>query len=68
MKINFSLLEGNPVKASLSFLKQREKSLAVFMYSNMRPASFFSPHVQLLLAQKTSLSTLLIPVEASYES
>lgn len=67
MKIHFSLLAGNPVNASLSFLQQRPKSLLVLLYSTTRKSSLFSPHVQLHIARKTGLSTLLIPIEADYE-
>lgn len=68
MKIHFYLLEGNPVRASLGYLKQRPKSLALLVYSANRRPSFFSPHVQLLTARRAGVSTLLIPVEAAYES
>lgn len=68
MKIHFSLLEGNPVRATVKHLGGRPKSLALLLYSAIRPPSFFAPHVQLHTARRAGVSTLLIPVEAAYES
>jgi hypothetical protein len=65
--IAYLVIEGNPVKATLAFLKSYEKNLLILLYTKKSPFSTFQPHIQYLIAKKSPLSTLVIPVEAIYE-
>lgn len=67
-KIPFTLREGNPVKEAGRFIADFEKHLLILLYSRRERFSVFQPHVPFLIARKTPLSTLLIPIEAIYES
>jgi Trk K+ transport system NAD-binding subunit len=66
--ISFTVREGNPVKETLAFVKEYPNNLLVLLYNRKDRFSFFAPHVQYHIAKKSSQSTLLIPVEAVYES
>lgn len=61
-----AIIEGNPVKATISFLRGHERTLLVLLYSKKDPFHSFQPHVQHLIAKKSPASTLLIPLEAIY--
>ena len=66
--ISFTVREGNPVKETLAFAKDHAANLLVLLYDREERFLVFAPHVQYHIAKKISLSTLLIPVEAVYES
>ena len=66
--ISFTVREGNPVKETLAFVKEYPNNLLVLLYNRKDRFSLFAPHVQYHIAKKSSQSTLLIPVEAVYES
>ncbi len=65
-KISFSLLEGNPVKESIKFLKKEKNSLLILAHCRKEEISFLSPNVTYLLAKKSPVSTLVVPVEGAY--
>jgi len=67
-KIPFATREGNPVKETLDFLKAHHNSLLVVVYDKAARFSVFQPHIQHHIAKKSLLSTLLVPIEAVYES
>ncbi|EDP73476.1 hypothetical protein [Hydrogenivirga sp. 128-5-R1-1] len=60
--MNFKILEGNPVKESLSYLKEFNSSLLVMSYKR-RHISFFDPHAHYLIVKKCKCSSFLIPIE-----
>ncbi len=64
--MNFTLLEGNPVKESLKVLKEIPKALVVISYKKQK-ISIFEPHVQYLIAKKSDKSCFLIPIEEENE-
>ncbi len=65
-KISFEILEGNPVKESVKYLKNRKESLLIVAHCRKEEISFLSPNVTYLLAKKSPVSTLVIPVEGTY--
>jgi Trk K+ transport system NAD-binding subunit len=65
---SFTVREGNPVKDTIAFVKDYPNNLLVLLYDRKDRFSLFAPHVQYHIAKKSSQSTLLIPVEAVYES
>lgn len=67
-KIPFAVMDGNPVKETLGFLREHAQSLLVLLYDKKTRFALFQPHLQYLIAKNSLLSTLLIPVEAAYES
>ena len=60
--MNFKILEGNPVKESLSYLKEFNSSLLVMSYKR-RHISFLDPHAHYLIVKKCKCSSFLIPIE-----
>jgi len=65
-KISFEILEGNPVKESVKYLKNGRESLLIVAHCRKEEISFLSPNVTYLLAKKSPVSTLVIPVEGTY--
>ncbi len=65
-KITFDLLEGNPVKESVRFLKGKKNALLLVSHCRKEEISFLSPNVTYLLAKKSPVSVLVIPVEGTY--
>jgi hypothetical protein len=68
IKIPFTIREGNPVRETLTFAQEHPHNLVVLLYNRKDRFSVFNPHVPYYIAKKSPLSTLLIPVEAVYES
>jgi nucleotide-binding universal stress UspA family protein len=66
--IPFTVREGNPVRETLTFAQEHPHNLLVLLYDRKDRFSVFNPHVPYYIAKKSPLSTLLIPVEAVYES
>jgi Trk K+ transport system NAD-binding subunit len=59
--IDYKVLEGNPVRQTLAYLKPLENHLLVITTNPRDRLSVFSPNVSYLVAKKTHLSTLVIP-------
>ena len=64
-KINFSLLEGNPVRETLNIINGRKDILLVLAADSKEPISLMNPHVSYLLAAKSGVSALVLPDEES---
>ena len=62
-KIDFELVEGNPVTATLKRLKRETDSLLVMVGDRRRPLGVLKPNVPFMITSRTTLSTLLLPVE-----
>ncbi len=65
-KINFTLLEGNPVKETVKFLKNHPDSFLIVAHCTKEEISFLSPNITYLLSKKSPVSTLVVPVEGIY--
>ncbi|NPA51402.1 MAG: hypothetical protein GXO22_00715 [Aquificae bacterium] len=65
-KITFNILEGNPVKESIKYLKKEKNSILIVAHCRKEEISFLSPNVTYLLAKKSPVSTLVVPVEGTY--
>lgn len=63
MKVNFSMLEGNPVRETINIINGRKDILLVVSADSDVPISFLSPHVSYLLAAKSGVSVLVLPDE-----
>ncbi|UCH98380.1 MAG: NAD-binding protein [Candidatus Aminicenantes bacterium] len=59
--IDYEVLEGNPVRQTLTYLKPMKMHLLVIVTNPLTRVSIFTPHVPYLVAKKTLLSTLVIP-------
>lgn len=59
--IDYRVLEGNPVRETLKFLKPFKNHLLVLVAAPNAPVSYFKPYVPYLVAKKTHLSTLVVP-------
>lgn len=66
MSMNFKIIEGNPVKETLKYLKDFPSSLLVMSYKK-RHISLLDPHPHYLIAKKCGCSSFIIPVEESNE-
>ncbi len=64
--INYTFIEGNPIKESLKFLKGVENNLLILAFNKKDSISLFNPNISYLIAKKTNLSTLVLPLEESY--
>jgi hypothetical protein len=64
--INYIFMEGNPIKESLKYLKEMENNLLILAFNKRESISLFNPNVSYLIAKKTNLSTLVLPLEESY--
>ncbi|NPA58253.1 MAG: TrkA family potassium uptake protein [Aquificae bacterium] len=65
--IKYSVLEGNPVKKTLEYLKDRKEHLLILSYDKKEEISVFNPSVPFYIAKDSKNSTLCFPVEESYE-
>ncbi len=65
--IKYSVLEGNPVKETLKYLKEKEDHLLIISFNKNEEISIFNPSVPFYIAKESKLSTLCIPLEESYE-
>ncbi|ADU65545.1 TrkA-C domain protein [Desulfurispirillum indicum S5] len=59
-KIDYRVLEGNPVLQTLAALKDARSGLLITAHDSTSPLSFFRPNVPFLLTRKTHLSTLVV--------
>jgi len=59
--IDYTVLEGNPVRESLKFLAPFENHLVVMVNDPAASISFLKPYVPYLVAKQSSQSTLVIP-------
>jgi hypothetical protein len=59
--IDYTVLEGNPVRETLKYLENLEKHLLVTVTDPNRPLSIFKPNAPYLVSRKTHLSTLVLP-------
>lgn len=62
-RIKVEIVEGNPVKESLRRLKGESSVLLVITGDRRRPLSLLNPNAPYLIAARTGLSSLVIPVE-----
>ncbi len=60
--IDFTIIEGNPVIETLKYLSPLKKHLLVLTSNPKSGISFFKPNIPYLLAKRTQLSSLVIPV------
>ena len=65
--IDYQVREGNPVRQTLAYLKPFKNQLLVLISDPTAPISFFHPHIPYWLANKTRLSTLVIPESQTHE-
>ncbi|WP_456381940.1 NAD-binding protein [Persephonella sp.] len=65
--IKYSVLEGNPVKKTVEYLKEKEDYLLILSYDKKEEISVFNPSVPFYIAKNAKNSTLCFPVEESYE-
>ncbi len=65
--IKYSVLEGNPVKETLKYLKEKEDHLLLISFNKNEEISIFNPSVPFYIAKESRISTLCIPLEESYE-
>jgi Trk K+ transport system NAD-binding subunit len=65
--IDYTVLEGNPVRETLKFLAPLDNHLLVTVTDANAPLSYFKPNVTYLVAQHTHLSTLVIPEAETHE-
>lgn len=61
INIDYTVIEGNPVRETLKFLSKENELLFVIGYERFNIGSFFKPSVGYHLATKNIFSTLLIP-------
>jgi len=61
INIDFTVIEGNPVRETLKLLSKENGLLFVIGYERFNAGSFFKPSVAYHLATKTNFSTILIP-------
>ncbi len=61
MNIPYQVLEGNPVKAGLVFLRSQHNALLVTMANREFRTGLFNRNTAFRLAQRSHLSTLVIP-------
>ncbi|UOD34672.1 NAD-binding protein [Deferribacteraceae bacterium V6Fe1] len=61
INIDYTVIEGNPVRETLRFLSKEDSLLFIIGYERFNPGSFFKPSVAYHLATKTTFSTILIP-------
>lgn len=66
-KINFSMLEGNPVREILKMINGKKDTLLVVSSDSSESISFMSPHVSYILAAKSQVSVLVLPDEGINE-
>jgi Trk K+ transport system NAD-binding subunit len=59
--IDYKVLEGNPVRQTLTYLKPLKNQLLVIVTDPGDRISVLTPNVPYLVAKKTHLSTLVIP-------
>ena len=59
--IDYEVLEGNPVRKSLTYLNPLSNHLLVMVTNPLAPISIFTPYAPYLVAKSTHLSTLVIP-------
>jgi hypothetical protein len=59
--IDYDVLEGNPVRETLKYLKPLGNHVLVLVTDPRASLSFFKSNVPYLVAKKTHLSTLVIP-------
>lgn len=59
--IDYKVLEGNPVRQTLAYLKPLENHLLVIVFNPGDRISLLTPNVTYLVAKRTHLSTLVIP-------
>ncbi|WP_456400689.1 NAD-binding protein [Persephonella sp.] len=66
--IKYNVLEGNPVKETVKYMSDMEKSKNLFVttYDKGDEISFFKPHVQFHITKKIKNSVLLLPLEEIY--
>lgn len=65
--IDYTVLEGNPVRETLKFLAPLDNHLLVTVTDANASLSYFKPNVSYLVAQNTHLSTLVIPEAETHE-
>jgi len=65
--IKYSVLEGNPVKKTLGYLKDKKEYLLILSYDREEEISIFSPSVPFYIAKDSKNSALCFPIEESYE-
>jgi hypothetical protein len=61
INIEYTVLEGNPVKETLKFLSNVQEALFVIGYEKFNPGSFFKPSIAYYISTRSTLSTILIP-------
>ncbi len=66
-EIKYSVFEGNPVKKTTEYLKDKDNYLLVISYDKKEEVSIFNPSVPFYIAKNSKISTLCLPLEESYE-
>jgi len=66
-EIKYSVLEGNPVKKTVEYMKEKEDYLLILSYDKKEEISIFNPSVPFYIAKNVKNSTLCFPVEENYE-
>lgn len=65
--VDYSVLEGNPVRRTLKYLAPLSRRLLILVSDPNASLSFFRPNVSYMIARKTRLSTLVIPEVYTHE-
>ncbi len=64
-KINYILLEGNPVKETVRYMCEREeKTLFIISYDKGQRISVLEPNVPFLIVKRINCTSLVIPLKA----
>ncbi|MBK3332726.1 TrkA family potassium uptake protein [Persephonella atlantica] len=66
-EIKYAVLEGNPVKKTAEYLRDRNDYLLVLSYDKKEDISILNPSVPFYIARNSRISTLCFPLEETYE-
>jgi Trk K+ transport system NAD-binding subunit len=65
--IRYSVLEGNPVKETLKYIKDKPEHLLIISYDKKDSISVLNPSVPFYITKESRSSVLCIPLEEAYE-
>ncbi|SNZ10159.1 hypothetical protein SAMN06265182_1762 [Persephonella hydrogeniphila] len=65
--IKYTVLEGNPVKETLKYIKDKPDHLLIVSYDKKEDISILNPNVPFYITKESSSSVLCIPLEETYE-
>lgn len=66
-KVEYHLLEGNPVKETLNLIGKKRNMLLIVSADSNETISLLNPHVPFLLAARSNVSVLVVPDEQTNE-